>query len=265
MDWNLRTCGARGHATYAPDEPDLARRLRTDTPAGTAWRCLRCGDFVLGPARGSGPAANAPEVPRGKLLRDRTIMRALAVERVFRAVLLVFVVYLILRFRGTRNAIEQAFDTDLRLLRPLADQIGWRVDDSFLVTGINRIFGWSPTALTWVAIGLGVYALVEFAEAYGLWTMRRWGEYLAVVATSVFLPLEIHELLDRVTWLRVLLFAVNVAAVVWLIWTKRLFGVHGGGEAWRAEHHAASLLSVERAAAETGTRDETSVAVTPAG
>jgi hypothetical protein len=39
--------------------------------------------------------------------------------------------------------------------------------------------------------------------------------------------------------------------VVWLVWSKRLFGVRGGGEAYLAEHAAESLLTVDRAAART--------------
>ena len=86
-------------------------------------------------------------------------------------------------------------------------------------------------------------------EATGLWLMKRWGEYFAVVATGVFLPIEVYELTEKVTVLRILLLAVNVAAVVWLVWSKRLFGANGGSRAYHEEHHANSLLAVERAAA----------------
>jgi len=41
---------------------------------------------------------------------------------------------------------------------------------------------------------------------------------------------------------------INVAAVVWLLWSKRLFGLNAGGAAYHAEHSAESLLTVERAA-----------------
>ena len=85
-------------------------------------------------------------------------------------------------------------------------------------------------------------------EAVGLWMVKRWGEYFAVVATSLFLPLEIYELTEKITWLRAGLLLVNIAAVVWLIWSKRLFGVRGGGAAYHAEHSEESLLTVERAA-----------------
>ena len=248
MDWNLNTCGRRGHETYAPDEPALRERLHVRTPGGEAWRCLRCADYVVGEPRRSGPADAAPEVPRGRLLRDRRIMRLLAAERAVRGLGLVALAIGVFAFRHSKDNLQQSFATDLPLLRPLADQIGWNIDDSKIVRGIDDVFSLTATTLTWIAIGLLVYAALQFIEATGLWLVKRWGEYFAVVATSIFLPLEIYELTERVTWLRVVLLLVNVAAVVWLIWSKRLFGVRGGGAAYAAEHHAESLLTVERAA-----------------
>jgi hypothetical protein len=41
---------------------------------------------------------------------------------------------------------------------------------------------------------------------------------------------------------------INIAAVVWLLYSKRLFGFRGGAAAYHAEHSAESLLTVERAA-----------------
>jgi len=248
VDWNLNACGRSGHETYAPDEVALRERLRVDTPAGEAWRCLRCATYVVGPAKGAGPADDAPEVPRGRLLRDRRIMRLLAAERVLRGLGLVALAFLVFLFRNTRQTLHQSFDRDLPLLRPLADQVGWNVDDSKVVQSVNTAFSLSPTTLVWIAIGLLGYAAVQFVEGAGLWLMKRWGEYFAVIATSIFLPVEIYELRERVTALRVVLLLVNIAAVGWLIWSKRLFGVRGGGEAFHAEHHAESLLTVERAA-----------------
>ena len=250
MDWNLSTCGRRGHETFAPDEPELRERLRVDTPAGEAWRCLRCATYVVGPPRYSGPADNAPEVPRGRLLRDKRIMRLLAAERVLRGLGLLTLAVLVFVFRKSKGDLRASFNTDLPLLRPLADQIGWNVDNSKIVRGINDVFSLSETTLVWIAVGLIVYAVLQFIEGTGLWLMKRWGEYFAVVATSIFLPWEIYELTERITWLRVVLLLINVAAVVWLLWSKRLFGLRGGGKAYDAEHDAESLLTVERAAAQ---------------
>lgn len=248
MDWNLNTCGRRGHETFAPDEGDLRDRLRVDTPAGEAWRCLRCAAYVVGAPRRSGPADDAPEVPRGRLLRDRRIMRLLAVERAVRGVGLLAIAVLTFVFRRSKSDLQASFYTKLPVFRQLADQIGWNISDSRILRSIDDAFSLSQATLTWIAVALLAYAGLQFVEGTGLWMMKRWGEYFAVVATSIFLPLEVYELTERVTWLRVVLLLVNLAAVLWLIDSKRLFGLRGGGAAYEAEHDAESLLTVERAA-----------------
>jgi uncharacterized membrane protein (DUF2068 family) len=249
VDFALRSCGLRGHATFAPDEPNLRDRLKADTPAGEAWRCLRCETFVVGPPHRSGPANTAPEIPRGRFLRDRTLMRALAIERAFRCVIFLLVAVGVLEVRGSRERLQHALDRDLPLLRPLANQIGWDPENSKLVRHIAHAFELSSSTLQWIAVGLAAYALIELIEAVGLWLMKRWGEYFAVIATSVFLPLEIYELTEKITFLRLVALLVNIVAVIWLLWSKRLFGLNGGGAAYRQEHEAESLLSIEQAGA----------------
>ena len=175
-------------------------------------------------------------------------MRLLAAERVGRGLVLLFIAALVLHFRTSHTELERAFDNELSLLRPLASQLGWDLDHSEVLHGISRIFAFSQQTLVWIAIGLCAYAVLMFVESYGLWMVRRWGEYFSVVATSVFLPWEIYEVSQKVTALRVVLLLINIAAVVWLVWSKRLFGVRGGGAAYHAEHSAESLLTVERAA-----------------
>lgn len=81
--------------------------------------------------------------------------------------------------------------------------------------------------------------------------MKRWGEYVAVVGTSIFIPVEVYEIVERVTWLRMAALLLNVFAVVYLVWTKRLLGARGGHDAFVARRHGTSLLEVERAAAGT--------------
>ncbi|MEP9414633.1 DUF2127 domain-containing protein [Gordonia sp. VNQ95] len=251
MDWEVLSCGLRGHETYRPDEAELADRLQVTTVAGEAWRCLRCGDFVVGEPRRSGPADHAPEVPRGALLRDLIIMRLLAAERLIRGLFLLVAGIFVIELRHSQQSLQDKFNQELPLLRPLADQIGWNIDDSKVVQWVEKATSLSATAIVLIGCAVLLYAASQFVEAYGLWFAKRWGEYFAVIVTGAFIPLEIYELLERITVLRIGLLAINIAAVVWLIWSKRLFGLRGGGAAYHAEHSAESLLTVERAAVES--------------
>jgi uncharacterized membrane protein (DUF2068 family) len=249
FDWNSRSCGMHGHATYAPAEPALAAALQATTPLGPAWRCLRCGAFVLGAPSGSGPVGDAPIVLRGKALRDTFVLRLLAVDRAVRGVLLMALAYGIWRFDGARGSLGQLFNSYLPTLRPLSERFGVDLEESGPVQLIQQAFSARHSTLLLVAGGILAYAVLELVEAYGLWFKRRWGEYVAVVATALFIPLEVHEIIDKVTWLRVGALIINLFAVFYILWTKRLFGFRGGHEAFDAERRNESLLELEESAA----------------
>ena len=99
-----------------------------------------------------------------------------------------------------------------------------------------------------VAAAVATYGTLQLVESTGLWLMKRWGEYVAVVGTSLFLPLEVYEIVDKVTVLRIGALVINLFLVFYLIWTKRLFGARGGAKAHDAALHSVSLLEVEQAA-----------------
>ncbi|ADG79307.1 hypothetical protein TPAU25S_00114 [Tsukamurella paurometabola] len=247
MNLSVLWCGVRGHVTYAPDEGDLRGRIHAETPEGSAWRCLRCDDYVVGEPVGSGPAAEAPTVPRGRALRDELIMRFLAVERFLRGLVFVAAGFAVWKVRDSRGHLREIFDSELPVLRALGEQLGWNPDDSRIIRALDQALDLSGTTLLWVAAGLFAYAVIEFVEAVGLWRGARWGEYFAVIATSAFLPLEIYEISEKVTVLRAGALLVNIAAVAWLLWSKRLFGLNGGAEAYYAERQSESVLTVRRA------------------
>ena len=249
MDWSLFGCARKGHVTYAPDEPELRNRLMAPTAGGTAWRCLRCGAFVTGVQHGSGPVAQAPLVRRGKELRSELILRVFAVERFLRFLVLGVAAYGVWRFKYDRAGIQQTYDDALPAVRTLYRDLGFDISHSRLLRLINESFTFHSRWLTLGAIGLAVYALIELVESAGLWQGRRWGEYFAMVATSIFLPWEVYELAwKNPTWLKVAAFVINLLLVIYLVWTKRLFGVRGGKGAYEARLRTESVIEVEQAA-----------------
>ena len=248
IDWSLISCGVRGHITYRPEESEYAERLQATTVAGEAWRCLRCGAYVAEAPAGSGPADLAPTPTRGRALRQLIILRLLAVLRGIEgtAWLAVGITawFVSNRVPEFLAALKQAVPA----LEPVTRTIGWDIDRSWLARMVDRWSEISPETIILLGAVIAALGAVKWAEAIGLWLGKRWGEYLAAVATAAFIPVEVYELIEHVSAFKIVLLLINVAAVVWLVVAKRLFGVRGGLAAERAENEEVSLLTVERAA-----------------
>ena len=63
-----------------------------------------------------------------------------------------------------------------------------------LLHSLEHVFTLRTQTLYLLAAGAAGYAVLEGAEAVGLWFQKRWAEYLTFVATLIFMPYEIYEL-----------------------------------------------------------------------
>jgi len=263
VEWSLLDCGRRGHVTYAPAETDLRAQLSAETPEGQAWRCLRCGTFVPGPADGSGPADAAPTPLRGKEIRSAIVLRIFAVERFLRAIVFGALAWAVWEFGVSRVSLEQAFDKDYPAIRELFRQLGYDVNHSKVIGLIHSALTLSPNTIKLIAGGVLAYALLEVVEGIGLWLEQRWGEYFAMIVTSLGLPYEIYDLTEKVTATRVIFFLINLTLVIYLVVTRRLFGVRGGKAAYEARLRSESVMEEARKAVAAAHQPQASPA-TPA-
>jgi len=248
MDWSLYRCGRAGHITYAPEEPHIREHLRGQTAAAELWQCLRCGTYVSGGPHGSGPAHAAPAVRRGKQIRSDVILKLFAIERGIRSVIFGAVAYGVWRFSSS-HSIAQAINRDLPIIRTFARQLGFTLNHA-LLEKIQSLLHISASNLRLLAYGITGLAVVSAIEAFALWQAKRWGEYFAMIVTSLGLPFEIYELSKAVTVTKLVLFALNLLLVGYLVYTRRLFGARGGKEAYEARLRADSVLQeAEKAAA----------------
>ena len=74
----------------------------------------------------------------------------------------------------------------------------------------------SSGKLWFLAAGALLYSAIRFAESYGLWHERAWAEWLGAVSGSLYVPIEIYELMRGVSGLKVALLVLNVAIVAFL-------------------------------------------------
>ena len=64
------------------------------------------------------------------------------------------------------------------------------------------------------------YSCVRFVEAYGLWKMRAWAEWFAIISGCIYLPVELYELIERATLIRAGVLVVNAAIVSYLLYVR---------------------------------------------
>jgi uncharacterized membrane protein (DUF2068 family) len=247
LHWELVLCAIRGHALVGTDARELrpgdAIFVREDRP-GTRWyRCLRC-DSWLALARPEQPARRHPPereeiaLPlRGRPLRDRVVLRLIAIDRAFHMVVLAGLAALVFVFAADRATLRPTF------YKVLADLQGGVVSGQAhaktgLLHDLDSAFTTSSSHLHLLASVLLAYGLLEGIEAVGLWYQRRWAEYLTFLVTASLLPLELYEIATRTTPFKIVAFLINVAVVVYLLLAKRLFGIGGGARALEREWEA---------------------------
>src|SRR5712664_56801 len=82
------------------------------------------------------------------------------------------------------------------------------------------------TQLWLIAALVGVYAVVRFLEAYGLWRSSAWAEWLAAVSGPIYIPFEIYEICRGVSSIKVAALVLNIAIVVYMCYAL-----------WRSSRH----------------------------
>jgi len=93
-----------------------------------------------------------------------------------------------------------------------------RVDpeNRFIHRGLVRIFNVTPKQLKELSAGTFVYAAIFLTEGTGLLARKHWAEYMTLISTGLFIPLEAYEIHRHFTWLKVAVTLVNLL-IVWYL------------------------------------------------
>jgi uncharacterized membrane protein (DUF2068 family) len=162
------------------------------------------------------PAEGPPDDAAARPAQPDRALRVIAVYKFLKAALMVAL----------------AFGT-LRLLRPdvaawvdnWAAQLSLRHDRRLLGQFISMISGLSNRRLHELALGAFGVALLFITEGVGLWMGKRWAEYLTVIATTLFVPFEIVQLVRLPTVTRAAALLVNLAVAAFLVYRLRRPGL----------------------------------------
>lgn len=203
---------------------------------GIRWyRCVRCDSWLplpppSKPTRDVPPSRDEIELPlRGRALRDKVVLRLIAIDRAIHFVVLGLLAAAIFLFASHRLALRTFY---FRVVNAVEGGAGAHTPSSHgLLHSFQEVLTLRTQTLYLLAFGAAGYALLEGAEAVGLWFQKRWAEYLTFVAACLFLPYEIYELTRSLSVLKIVALAVNVVVAAYLLLAKRLFGLRGGAAA----------------------------------
>lgn len=243
----------RGHVAPAATVAVLTdddRRLGRVVDGLRYVRCLRC-DGWFECAEPTADQVTSDRMPpheqlalprRGKQLQDAIVLRLVALNKGVHAVAFTLAALAILALEIKLPGIKHSASDVRQLVDGALDSAGRNPARQVLAKGADRVLGLDVHELKVLLAISTTYAVIESVEAVGLWKDQRWAEYVTAVATAGFLPLEVYELTERVTVLRVGALVVNLVVLVWLVLTKHLFGVRGGPRTLHAHTDWAEIL-----------------------
>jgi len=90
-------------------------------------------------------------------------------------------------------------------------------DNRYIHDAIERVSGIKPSQLKEIGAGTILYGLLYGVEGVGLLLRKTWAEYLTVVLTGLFIPLEVYEVFHKPNGPKVVVLALNVAIVAYLV------------------------------------------------
>ena len=96
---------------------------------------------------------------------------------------------------------------------------GINPENKYVVRILAKVTGISNTQIVFFSVAAFFYSALQFVEGIGLWLEKRWAELLTVVATSLLIPVELYELYEKFTFVRLIVLFVNLF-VVWYLATR---------------------------------------------
>ena len=107
---------------------------------------------------------------------------------------------------------------------------------------INLIYRVSDVRLWKIAVAATIYTIIRFVEAYGLWYLRAWAEWLAIASGTIYIPFEVIDMIRHPRGFAALVLVVNVGIVLYVFYVRmEALRKHRAEMARRAEETAASI------------------------
>ena len=143
--------------------------------------------------------------------RERTwTIHLIAAEKVIKGTVIIVVAVKLLSLMG-RDVHAWAADLVTRHGIDIGNRYIHEILEKLTGVGNDQLIQYSTVGF--------IYAALLFVEGIGLWMQKRWAEYLTVIGSALLIPVEVYEVFERITWVRVVVLAINLF-IVWYLSTR---------------------------------------------
>jgi uncharacterized membrane protein (DUF2068 family) len=143
---------------------------------------------------------------------DDRLLRLIAIFKFFKTALLIALGV------GAFKLVNQDIG---RLAERWIRSSGFDPGNHFLEMALAKASDLSPAQIKKLGLGSFLYAGLFLAEGIGLWSRKRWGEWLTIIITGSLVPVEIYEIHRHPTGVKVAVLVLNVAIVGYLVYRIR--------------------------------------------
>ncbi len=90
----------------------------------------------------------------------------------------------------------------------------------FAISFVEKAANINESNIILVIIIAFVYSAMRFIEGYGLWHLKAWAEWFAIISGGIYLPFEIYEMIHRPSYFTLLIIIINLLIVLYLIYVR---------------------------------------------
>lgn len=81
-----------------------------------------------------------------------------------------------------------------------------------------------------------IYSVIRFIEAYGLWHLKPWAEWFAILSGGIYIPVEIIGLFRHATVIKGSIFLINLFIVLFLVYIRIIIPKPSGESTGKSEN-----------------------------
>jgi len=109
-----------------------------------------------------------------------------------------------------------AFAGEFQNLKNQLHTIGQGFDEPLIKTVLSHLLQANDQHLILVASAITLLSGIRFAEAIGLWSVKRWAEIIALLGSLLYIPFEIISLLKGFSLLVLTILIANILITIYL-------------------------------------------------